>query len=252
VPGFVLAKYFLLGHAWLDIPREILVTTDVVTLHFSKTEMYWTCASSNASEGLPMGLNPLNNKSDFDKYIMVDKNRALPTQVNTVQRYHWWYQAMEIYSHRNFTFESDRLIALAGLASKFQWPGDEFLYGLWRSDLVHGLAWRVGGREKGTAMDTSPKSPMPSWSWAPRPGNIIRYSDSDSFPRNVTDLHKSITSYRIPKGSLQYNFIEVLSEEPLPPAVNPPASSISRSFRLRGLVLRINPIKSSIAYNDFN
>ena len=97
-----------------------------------------------------MGLNPLNNKSDFDKYIMVDKNRALPTQVNMVQRYHWWYQAMKIYSHQNFTFESDRLIALAGLASKFQWPGDEFLYGLWRSDLVHGLAWRVGGREKGT------------------------------------------------------------------------------------------------------
>jgi hypothetical protein len=32
------------------------------TLHFSKTEMYWTCACSNASEGLPMGLNPLNNK----------------------------------------------------------------------------------------------------------------------------------------------------------------------------------------------
>lgn len=69
---------------------------------------------------------------------------------------------MEIYSHRNFTFESHRLIALAGLASKFQWPGDEFLYGLWRSDLVHVLAWRVGGQEKGTATDTSPKSPMPS------------------------------------------------------------------------------------------
>jgi hypothetical protein len=32
------------------------------TLHFYKTEMYWTCAFSNASEGLPMGLNPLNNK----------------------------------------------------------------------------------------------------------------------------------------------------------------------------------------------
>jgi hypothetical protein len=35
------------------------------TLHFSKTKMCWTCASSNASEGLPTGLNPLNNKVRF-------------------------------------------------------------------------------------------------------------------------------------------------------------------------------------------
>jgi hypothetical protein len=69
---------------------------------------------------------------------MVDEKGTLATQVDMVQRYYWWYQAMEIYSYRNFTFESDRLIALAGLASKFQCPGDEFLYVLWKSDLVHG------------------------------------------------------------------------------------------------------------------
>ena len=38
----------------------------------------------------------------------------------------------------------------------------------------------------------------------------------------------------------------------MPPAVNPSASSTSRSLRLRGLVLRINPTESSIAYNDSN
>ena len=57
------------------------------TLRFSETEMHWTCASSNASEGLPMGLHPLTYKSDFDKYITADTNRALPTQVDMVQRY---------------------------------------------------------------------------------------------------------------------------------------------------------------------
>jgi len=98
------------------------------TLSFSKTEIYWNCASKTASEGLPMGLIPLNNKSDFDRYIKVDTNGNFSGQVHMRQRFHWWYQTMEIYSHRIFTRESDRLIALAGLASKFQTPGDSFLY----------------------------------------------------------------------------------------------------------------------------
>jgi hypothetical protein len=144
---------------------------------------------------------------------MVDEKGTLATQVDMVQRYYWWYQAMEIYSYRNFTFESDRLIALAGLASKFQCPGDEFLYVLWKSDLVHGLAWRVGGRKKGNATDASPKSPIPSWSWASRPGNIITYSKSDSNPQLRVGTHESITLYQIPEGSLHHAFIEVLSVE---------------------------------------
>jgi hypothetical protein len=74
-----------------------------------------------------MGLLPLNNKSDFDKYITADTTAALASQIDVVQRYHWWYQAMEIYSHRVFMYESDRLMALAGLATKFQQPDDESL-----------------------------------------------------------------------------------------------------------------------------
>jgi hypothetical protein len=175
--------------------------------------MYWTCGSRNASESLPMGLHPLTNKADLDKFINVDTNGALATQVDMVQRYRWWYQAMELYSHRIFKFESDRLIALAGLASKFQRPEDEFLYGLWRSDLVHGLAWRFGGQHKETATDAGPTSPIPSWSWASRLGNIITYSHRDSSHGPVTELQASITSYHIPKGSLQHTFIEVLSME---------------------------------------
>ncbi|KIN08982.1 hypothetical protein OIDMADRAFT_110378, partial [Oidiodendron maius Zn] len=124
------------------------------TLSFSKTEIYWNCASKTASEGLPMA------------------------RVHTRQRFHWWYQTMEIYSYRIFTHESDRLIALAGLASKFQTSGDLFLYGLWKSDLAHGLAWRLSAENKETATDISLTSPIPSWSWASCPGKLITYSDS--------------------------------------------------------------------------
>lgn len=222
-------------------------------ISFFKTEMYWTCASSNASEGLPMGLYPSNNKSDFDKYIKMNAKGALSTQVDMVQKYRWWYRAMEIYSYRIFTHDSDRLMALAGLASIFQRPDDEFLYGLWKSDLVHGLAWRFREEYKETTTDISPTSQIPSWSWLSRPGNIITYSDTDSAPLEVTDSVVSITSYHRSTGSLQPTgpiFIEVLSVEPMTPATNSSASCTSRSLRLRGLVLRVRPTESSIAYNS--
>ena len=222
------------------------------TLHFNETEMSWTCASSIASEGLPMGLQPLTHKSDFDKYVKANINGSLPTHIDMVQRYHWWYQTIEIYSHRNFTFESDRLMALAGLASAFQSSDDEFLYGLWKSDLVHGLAWRFDGQRKEIAAETTSTSPIPTWSWASRPGNIITYSDSQYPPGTFMDLNESITSYYIPEGSLKHTFIEVLTVEPMPQATNSasPSTFTSRSLRLRGLVIRVSLTKSSMAYDS--
>ncbi|KAF4633435.1 hypothetical protein G7Y89_g4687 [Cudoniella acicularis] len=220
------------------------------TLRFSETEMYWVCASTHASEGLPIGLCPLTHKSDYDKYIKKDSNGVLPIQVDMVQRYHWWYQAIEIYSHRIFTFESDRLLALSGLASTFQRLDDEFLFGIWKSDMAHGLAWRLSGQCKQPVTDTSPKSPIPSRSWASRPGNIITYSDIESYPGSVMELNEPITSYQIPKGSRQHNFTELLSVESMSPAIVSSASFKSGSLRLRGLVLQVSLEESSVAWDS--
>jgi hypothetical protein len=223
------------------------------TLSFSRTEMYWSCASKIASEGLPMGLIPLNHKSDFDRYIKVDANGSLSTQIDMRQRFRWWYQTMEIYSLRMFTQESDRLIALTGLASKFQTPGDEFLYGLWKSDLAHGLAWRLSSANKETATDTSITSPIPSWSWASCPGKLITYSDNEV---TAIDRNESITSTYVSGNTcvsgngLSVTFFEVLSVDPMPATTNLAASSTHPSLKLRGLLLRIIPAKGCAAYSE--
>lgn len=220
------------------------------TLSFSKTEIYWNCASKTASEGLPMGLIPLNNKSDFDRYIKVDTDGNSSARVHMRQRFHWWYRTMEIYSYRVFTLESDRLIALAGLASKFQTSGDSFLYGLWKSDLAHGLAWRLSADNKETTTDISLTSPIPSWSWASCPGKLITYSD-DKYENDGTlmECNESITSIGVSGNSLSVNFFEVLND-PMPLATNLAASSTCPSLKLRGLVLRIVPAESCVAYNE--
>jgi len=70
------------------------------TLRFSQAGMHWICASNNASEGLPMGQQPLNHESDYRKYIKRNENGVLAIQVDSAQRYKWWYRAIEKSSHR--------------------------------------------------------------------------------------------------------------------------------------------------------
>ncbi len=219
------------------------------TLCFSQMGISWTCASKTASEGLPMGLIPLNNKSDFDRYIKMDEAGSFSDQVDMRQRFYWWYQAMEIYSHRKFTHESDRLIALAGLAAKFQTSGDEFLYGLWKSDLAYGLAWRITAQNEENATDASLTLPIPSWSWASRPGKLITYAENE-MEGVVMKCNYSITLMYGKGKSRSVTFFEVLCEDPTPLATHLAPSFTPLSLKLRGLIQTIIPAESCLAYNS--
>lgn len=219
------------------------------TLCFSQTGISWTCASKTASEGLPMGLIPLNHKSDFDRHIKIDAAGSCSDQVNRRQRFYWWYQNMEIYSHRKFTYESDRLMALAGLAAKFKTPGDEFLYGLWKSDLAYGLAWRITAQNEEDATDASLTSTIPSWSWASRPGKLITYAENEMEGR-VMEFNYSITSKYVHGNGLCVTFFELLQENPTPLATHLAPSFTPPSLKLRGLIQTITPAESCLPYHS--
>ena len=231
------------------------------TLRFSQQGISWTCASKPASEGLPMGLIPLNNKSDFDRYIRTDAAGGQSHRLDISQKLRWWYHITEIYSRRIFTRESDRLMALAGLAAKFQMPGDEFLCGLWRSDLANGLAWIVCKEIEGYIPDANFTSTAPSWSWASHPGRLITY-DEEGIEGKLTDCNYSLvagagkpTSLPVtPTTSdpgkpefLPVTFFEALSEIPTPLLTHVPISPVSCSLKIRGLLQTIIPEESSLA-----
>src|SRR5436853_297567 len=61
-----------------------------------------------------------------------------------------WPNIVEGFSRLDLTYASDRLSALYGLAeSKLRATStasysDQYLFGLWRSDLLAGLLWQVG------------------------------------------------------------------------------------------------------------
>lgn len=90
-----------------------------------------------------------------------------------------WRQIVAQYSKRNLTYSTDRLPALAGIASRFH-PllRSEYLAGIWLSDFPHCLAWYtckplpVLPESKYKSWPSSSNG-VPSWSWASVPSQIF-------------------------------------------------------------------------------
>jgi hypothetical protein len=73
---------------------------------------------------------------------------------------------VEEYTERQLTVPSDRLPALSALALKFQgavpFPPGSYLAGLWRPELMHGLAWQCAPEGFGIG-SLPPTYRAPSW-----------------------------------------------------------------------------------------
>ncbi|KAI0379483.1 hypothetical protein F5Y04DRAFT_290368 [Hypomontagnella monticulosa] len=97
-------------------------------LNFSKHQVYWECLELTASEQNPTGWETCSktNKPTLNPQNEDDFNRV-------------WPELVEYYSNCTATVRSDRMVALAGLASEFRIASrDEYLAGLWKTDLRRG------------------------------------------------------------------------------------------------------------------
>ncbi|TVY80471.1 hypothetical protein LSUE1_G005409 [Lachnellula suecica] len=111
-------------------------------LHFGRSQLYWECCSSTASESYP---NMLTHSEGKLKYLLVTAQRhALNPEAQ--DPYLQWYKIMSIFSQLNLTFEFDRLPAIMGLAERFRSIfQSRLLAGLWLEDLHRGLLWMKAG-----------------------------------------------------------------------------------------------------------
>lgn len=99
-----------------------------------------------------------------------------------------WSTLVKDFCESNISVESDKLPAVAGLARTLHrmsgLGGDEYLAGLWRSDLVNGLLWATRPVceqiKKGVDLEVKTGLPTryraPSWSWAAVDGPFFSYS----------------------------------------------------------------------------
>ena len=114
--------------------------------HFSQGELLWECSEKQACEcQVAMANRP-------SKYGTCDRESAS-----------LWMEYVEGFTHRQLTYVSDRLPAMAGVArlsQRLREPGDLYIAGHWKSELPSTLLWKVDSnfdRPKTASAKTTPR-----------------------------------------------------------------------------------------------
>ncbi|ROV95691.1 hypothetical protein VMCG_07633 [Cytospora schulzeri] len=163
------------------------------TIHFTRNQIYWECLEHSRCEVDPDGqLGFL----DLKPYLKTARQtREYKASLRTIIKHlspnpeaRWsreqaawhgwatlqgcWRTIVTAYSNCDLTQETDRLIAISGVAKKFREVEDvRYLAGLWERGLHTDLMWRSTASE-GAAVRRS-KIFAPSWSWASICGGSI-------------------------------------------------------------------------------
>jgi hypothetical protein len=135
-------------------------------VHYTSRQLYWECQRDFLSE---------ENFKTWENFLCtVPRLTANPSLVGlgspgidgSVDIVVNWYCEMieQHFSHRELTHFSDRLPALAGLASLMgEQVKSPYLVGLWLQNIAFGLGWRRANTEEVVLRGSSHLSP--SWSW---------------------------------------------------------------------------------------
>lgn len=179
VPNKVLdleAKY-LSSRGWAF--QERLVS--VASLHYTDEGMVWECASGVFLEH-DQGYRQFEWKSEWKSLTQSQLSQS--QKMNSQEdQYDFWNRWVGEFSERSFTYNKDRLPAIAGIAksfaNKFQLT---YIAGLWEENMISGLLWQ---RHHSTiSLTRFDESVAPSWSWASVQGRLkyrnLRISASNS------------------------------------------------------------------------
>lgn len=140
------------------------------TVHFLAHKVVWECASFHASESDCQGAlesrRPFTN--DGLRWAIPPPQDQPLFQTACLEK---WYEALSMYTHGDLTFQTDKLIAISGLARilKSMWRGGSVKYwvGMWSYQLEWSLCWYT------YSPGQRPAHPLaPSWSWASIRGRV--------------------------------------------------------------------------------
>lgn len=197
--------------AWALQERELSTRC----IHFSGRMLLWQCRTMKGSSELPWTeLEPLD---DFAPWPVRDKPSESSEYGGTVPQRARWYDIIEDYSSRFATRETDKLPAIAGMASEISQSLRECRYfaGLFEAHMPSTLLWMV--RPKHSDDETTiysafyPRRPMtyrgPSWSWASIDGAITfnsqRLSNTGGPMPAALDAGLDFDSFQLLQANIQ-------------------------------------------------
>lgn len=163
----------LMQRGW--VLQERILSPRVV--HFDAEEIKWECqAMADCQCG---GMVVIANfKRDYHACFKPN-GTPLPYE---------WMRISEKYSALNFTYDSDRLVALSGLAEQGvqSGKGGKYLAGLWEHKLAHQLCWQIVNTHRRPDVCLAP-----SWSWLSVFGRVI-YSNRMDFTSTCSNIDVKI------------------------------------------------------------
>lgn len=167
--------------------------------------LMWQCATIQKSEGGVQDWS-FDSRSANDREIKLGllemkkdptgKRKDSVTSQIPDDKYSLWYRAVEEYCERDLTFPEDKFRAIAALANEFALAlEDEYVAGLWKTDLLRGLMWSTW-----PVLDMQkPKAwRAPTWSWASAESSVT-YSRLPTLP--TTELSKVLSVQITPKSA---------------------------------------------------
>jgi hypothetical protein len=135
-------------------------------LRFTERDVVWQCSECIKVESIPISFD-----NQPMMHSMIKKSawkHSLSAHEREQTAYQLWHELATSYTAGSLTVTSDRPIAISGLARVFSGmlnlPENDYLCGLWRPRLVHGLMWHANGNWS-TPPDIIRIQDLPSWSW---------------------------------------------------------------------------------------
>jgi hypothetical protein len=113
-------------------------------LHFGSKQLFWECSEMRVCDSCPAYLLPPIDFASLSKLrVPSDDENAITALLG----YHRWYRIVSEYTSKGLTMAEDKLAALSGVSRQHQElmlnDDDEYLAGIWRSDLPGNLCWTV-------------------------------------------------------------------------------------------------------------
>ncbi|KAH8593093.1 heterokaryon incompatibility protein-domain-containing protein, partial [Bisporella sp. PMI_857] len=134
------------------------------TLYFGQSQLFFECSEGPCCETFPW--DPKTFRAPLLQSMSKNKHAGL---------FQMWDSVVYFYSHASLSFDSDKLVAISGVARHLSDKAFEVplhflgkcVAGLWRDNMEYQLLWHIGIDDYEAQYGHQPSQyRAPSWSWA--------------------------------------------------------------------------------------
>lgn len=172
-------------------------------ISFTSKELQWQCRQRRTCECGDLATEDMHSMLLFKGMEPIKKSEA----------YRLWDRLLQQYSRTRLTKAEDRLVALAGLASRVAlFTESAYIAGLWRDNLTVSLLWN--SKSASRSFSTEYRAPTFSWASVDSPVEMVRhleYATAGVWKTTieVIDAHVDLKSKDSPFGEVTDGFLRV-------------------------------------------